>query len=127
MDSEYQHKVLVVDDDEQIGKTICRILKTEHRKYAWTDSGEAALEKLKKARQPYSLIISDQRMGGMDGTTFLEQAKNISPNTIRFLLTGYMEMETLIKAVNKGAIQRYIAKPWDPDEFVEDIRSGISL
>ncbi|MCP3871728.1 MAG: response regulator [Desulfobacteraceae bacterium] len=127
MGSEYQHKVLVVDDEKQIGKTICRLLKQIKIDPVFADSGESGLKKIKKANKPFSLIISDQKMDGMEGTTFLEYAKKITPNTIRFLITGYMEMETLIKAVNKGSIHKYIAKPWENDDLIKAIHSGIML
>ncbi|MBU1341060.1 MAG: response regulator [Proteobacteria bacterium] len=127
MQSEYRHRVLVVDDDEQIGKTIGRILQTQNIESVFADSGESGLVKIEKTTPPFSIIISDQRMTGMTGIQFLEQAKKLTPDSIRFLLTGYLEMETLINAVNKGSIQRYIAKPWEHDDVVTAIRSGILL
>lgn len=125
MESEYQHKVLVVDDEEQIGKAIGRILQKEKIDYVFATSAESALEEIKKTTPPFSLIISDQRMPGMQGTQLLEQATTLTPDTVRFLMTGYSEMQTIINAVNKGAIQRYIAKPWEHDDFVNAIKSGI--
>ena len=127
MDSDYQHKVLVVDDEEQIGKAIGRILKGKEIEHVFANSGESALEIIKKTKKPFSLIIADQRMPGMQGTEFLEHAKALIPDTIRFLMTGYSEMETIINAVNKGAIQRYISKPWEHDDLVKAINSGIKL
>ncbi|MBU0972786.1 MAG: response regulator [Proteobacteria bacterium] len=126
MISAYQHRVLVVDDEAQVGKAIGRLLAMEKLEYVYADSGESALDSLKKASCPFSLIISDQKMPGMKGTQFLEHAKRLNPDTIRFLITGYSEMQTIINAVNKGSIQRYISKPWDNDEIIKAIRSGIS-
>ena len=125
MTSDYGHKVLVVDDEAQVGKAIGRILEKEKLEYVYADSGESALESLKKAGQHFSLIISDQRMPGIQGTQFLEHAKKLHPKTIRFLITGYSEMQTIINAVNRGSVQRYISKPWNNDELVKAIRSGI--
>ncbi len=127
MESDYQHKVLVVDDDEQIRKALDRILRAENFDPTLANSGEEALQILSKAKTTFSLIISDQRMGEMKGTQFLKKAKQVTPNTIRFLMTGHSNMETIINAVNKGAIQRYIAKPWDNDMLVHAIKSGITL
>jgi response regulator RpfG family c-di-GMP phosphodiesterase len=125
MTSAHFHKILVVDDEPQVGKAIGRLLAMEKLESVYAKSGESALEMLKSAPQPFSLIISDQKMPGMEGTQFLEQAKILHPETIRFLITGYSQMETIINAVNKGAVQRYISKPWDNDELVVAIRSGI--
>jgi response regulator RpfG family c-di-GMP phosphodiesterase len=125
MISDYPHKVLVVDDEPQVGKALRRLLGMEKLESIYANSGESALEILKSAPQPFSLIISDQKMPGMEGTKFLEHAKTLHPETIRFLITGYSQMETIINAVNKGAVQRYISKPWDNDELLAAIRSGI--
>lgn len=125
MKADHRHKVLVVDDEAQVGKAICRILKMEKLESVYADSGESALESIKTAVQPFSLILSDQQMPGMQGTQFLEHAKRLNPETIRFLLTGYSEMQTIINAVNKGSVQGYLSKPWDNDEIIQAIRSGI--
>jgi response regulator RpfG family c-di-GMP phosphodiesterase len=125
MISDYQHRVLVVDDQEQIGKTICRLLEMKNLESVYVDSGEAALAHLKTEGQPFSLIISDQRMPGMQGTQFLEHAKQLHPETVRFLITGHSDMQTIINAVNKGAVQRYISKPWANEEMIQAIQYGI--
>jgi DNA-binding NtrC family response regulator len=125
MISDYQHRVLVVDDQKQIGKTIGRLLEMEKLESVYVDSGEAALALLKAEGQPFSLIISDQRMRGMQGTQFLEQAKQLHPETIRFLITEHSDMQTIINAVNKGAVQWYMSKPWADDEMIQAIQYGI--
>ncbi len=125
MISNYQHRVLVVDDEALIGKAIGQLLEIEKIESVYVNSGESALERLKTAGQPFSLIISDQRMPGMQGTQFLEHARRLNPETIRFLMTGHSEMETIINAVNKGAVQRYISKPWKNDAMVQAIQYGI--
>ncbi len=125
MESGYEHKVLIVDDEEQIGKVIGRFLETQKAEYIYVESGEKALKEIKRAKKPFSLIICDQRMQGMHGTDFLSYAKKISPDTIRFLMTAYSEMDTIINSVNHGEIQRYIAKPWKQDELTKYIREGL--
>lgn len=125
MTADHPHTVLVVDDEASVGKAICRILEMENLDYVYADSGESALECLKTRVQPFSLIISDQRLPGMQGTQFLEHAKQLHPETVRFLLTGYSEMQIIIHAVNKGSVQRYLSKPWDNDEIIQAIRSAI--
>lgn len=120
------HTILIVDDEEQVGKALGRLMKQLGLKYVYQSSGQAGLEQIKNASTPFSLIISDQRMPGMEGSEFLEKARELSPNTIRFLLTGYADVDAVTRAVNKGAIHRYITKPWNTKTFTEILRAGLA-
>lgn len=125
MADKFDHTVLLVDDEEQVGKALGRLMKQIGVKYEYMDSGQAGLDRIKLSSTPFSLIISDQQMPGMEGAKFLEQAKKITPNTIRFLLTGYADVDAVTRAVNKGAIHRYIAKPWTKNAFIETVKAGL--
>jgi response regulator RpfG family c-di-GMP phosphodiesterase len=70
------------------------------------------------------LIISDMRMPGMDGATFLAEARKRHPDTVRLLLTGYADMESTIAAINAGQIARYISKPWNDQDVVLTVREA---
>jgi len=126
MAEKFDHTVLVVDDEEQVGKSLGRFLKSIKVKYVYMESGKLGLERMESAKNPFSLIISDQRMPEMTGAEFLEKAKSVSPDTIRFLLTGYSEMDAITEAVNKGSIHKYISKPWDNKDFEKKIKSGLN-
>ena len=126
MVEKFDHTVLVVDDEEQVGKSLGRFLKSIGVKYVYMESGKLGLERMQTASKPFSLIISDQRMPEMTGSEFLEKAKEISPDTIRFLLTGYSDMDAITEAVNKGSIQKYVSKPWDNKTFETMIKSGLN-
>lgn len=126
MVEKFDHTVLVVDDEEQVGKSLGRFLKNIGVKYVYMESGKAGIERMQTASKPFSLIISDQRMPEMTGAEFLEKAKEISPDTIRFLLTGYSDMDAITQAVNKGSIHKYITKPWDNKDFEAKIKSGLN-
>lgn len=65
-----------------------------------------------------ALIISDQRMPLITGVEFLEKSLTTHPDTTRILLTGYTDLESVIEAVNKGQIYRYLTKPWDPVDLL---------
>lgn len=125
MADKFDHTVLIVDDEEQIGRSLGRIMKKIGAKYVYLDSGQAALDRMKSMEQPFSLILSDQRMPHMLGSEFLEKAKELSPNTIRYLITGYADVDAVTDAVNKGAIHRYIAKPWDNKVLADTVKAGL--
>lgn len=121
------HRILVVDDERSVGKAIERLLIRDHVTCVYAESGEAGLAELEKAQDPFSLIITDQRMPGMEGTELLARARTLTPETIRFLITGYSDLETIITAVNQGAVQHYISKPWDSDTLRQIILDGLAM
>ena len=125
MADKFDHTVLIVDDEEQVGKALGRLMKSIGAKYVYMESGQEALDRIKTASKPFSLILSDQRMPKMEGSVFLEKAKEIAPDTIRFLITGYADVDAVTDAVNKGSINRYIAKPWDNKILAETVKAGL--
>ena len=118
MDKPYEHVILLVDDEQSILKALKRLFRTKGYRILTADSGPKGIEMLKGAEKEVSLIISDQRMPEMTGAEFLEQAKKIFPDAIRFLLTGYSDMDAVIEAVNLGEIHRYLTKPWNDDDLL---------
>jgi len=121
----YKHTVFLVDDEESIVRSLQRLFRKEGYEILTATNGAEGIELLKKLERPVSLIISDQRMPEMTGSEFLEQAKKIFPDAIRFLLTGYSSMEAIVEAVNKGAIHRYINKPWDDNDLLFQVRQAL--
>lgn len=125
MPKKFDHTILIVDDEESIGLALGRIVNGLGVKCVYMPSGNDALAWMEKTSNPVSLILSDQRMPGMTGPVFLEKAGEISPHTLRFLITGYADMVTVSDAVNRGAIHRYIIKPWDNKALVEAMKEGL--
>ncbi|THB76061.1 MAG: response regulator [Desulfobacteraceae bacterium] len=125
-DKAYQHTVLIVDDEPQVGKSIARLLRGAGIGSVLAASGEEGIECIKGAEPPFSLILSDQRMAKMPGTRFLEKARKLTPDSTRYLITGYSDINAIAEAVNKGAIHRYIEKPWDNDTLLEAIEKGLA-
>ncbi len=121
----YKHNLLLVDDEESITKALYRIFRKEGYEIYTASSGQEGLTLLKETGKPFSLIISDQRMPGMTGAQFLEEAKRISPGAIRILLTGYSDMDAIADAINKGEIHRYLTKPWNDDDLLIQIRQAL--
>ncbi|MBW1722859.1 MAG: response regulator [Deltaproteobacteria bacterium] len=112
-----KHTILLVDDEAAIINALQRLLRREGFNIHSASNGKEALEVLKKLGKRVSLIISDQRMPGMTGCEFLEKAKEMAPDAMRFLLTGYTDMDVVVEAINRGGVHRYINKPWNDKEF----------
>ena len=108
--------ILLVDDEPEILHSLKGLLRREFTLHT-ADTGQQALEILR--HHPIQVIMTDQRMPQMTGAQLLGQAKNISPDTVRILFTGYADIKAVVDAVNQGQVYRYITKPWDPDELVE--------
>ena len=118
-------RVLVVDDDHHVGSSMGRLLTLEGIAHDICHSPRHALDLLKKSQALFWLIISDQRMPDMKGTVFLEKAKAISPETVCFLLTAHTDISAVVDSVNKGAVFKYILKPWNDDMLLSNIRSAL--
>jgi response regulator RpfG family c-di-GMP phosphodiesterase len=116
--------VLLVDDEENILRSLKRLLMDEEFEVETATSGEVALELL-AGLENVGLVVSDQRMPGMNGAEFLSKSREIAPNALRILLTGYSDITATIDAINKGGACRYISKPWDDDELLQTIRVAV--
>ncbi len=126
MELKYEHTLLLVDDEASILKALKRLFRREGYQILTAEGGQQALDLLKQSEKPVSLIISDQRMPGMNGATFLEHSMAIFPDAMRFLLTGYSDMDAVVNAVNKGKINKYLAKPWNDGEILILVREALS-
>jgi response regulator RpfG family c-di-GMP phosphodiesterase len=102
-------RILCVDDDANLLDGLVRSLRG-HYKIETATEAEVALQSLKSS-EPYAIVVSDQRMPGMDGVTFLSHIREMAPETVRVLLTGQADMESAIAAVNEGNIFRFLTKP----------------
>lgn len=106
--------ILLVDDEKDNLQALQRLLRGLFQVTLTT----SPLEALKLiSTQKFHVIVSDQRMPDMTGVELLEKAKKLCPQATRVLLTGYTDIESVIDAINRGHIYRYIAKPWDPEDL----------
>ncbi len=115
--------ILCVDDEVSILRAMQRLLMSKDVRLLLASSGAEALELMKQQR--VHLIISDMRMPQMTGAEFLAQAAKIQPDCYRILLTGYADLASTVEAINLGRIHRYIQKPWQNAELLQQIDDGL--
>lgn len=114
--------ILAVDDDADVLRLIKSDLRRQYGhdyRVLSADGGQPALEALKQLQErgePVALLVVDQRMPGMGGVDFLEQAIKLFPDCKRILLTAYADTDAAIKAINTVKTDYYLLKPWDPPE-----------
>jgi diguanylate cyclase (GGDEF)-like protein len=105
--------LLLVDDEENILSSLRRLLRGEGYQIVSATSAAEGLRKLAETR--VDVIVSDQRMPGMTGVEFLRRTKELYPGTVRMVLSGFTDLQSVIDAVNEGAIYKFLTKPWDDD------------
>ena len=121
--NELRHTVLCVDDEQNILNALKRLLRKETFRLLTCTNGREGLELL--ARNDVQVVISDQRMPEMNGTDFLREVKDIYPQTIRIILTGYTDVETISNSINKGHIYKFFLKPWNDQQLLLEIRQAL--
>ena len=105
-----RRQILIVDDEPSILVSLESLFEDDFQVHTCA-TGAEAIEILKNSS--ISAILSDQRMPGMTGDEFLAEARRISEAT-RILITGYADLDAVVRAVNGGQIYGYVAKPWEP-------------
>jgi len=116
--------LLFVDDEERILRSLKMLFKSQYNVLVTTD-GNQAIEMAKK--ETIHVVVSDQRMPIMPGVDVLKGIKEVSPNTMRLLLTGYSDWAAMVGSVNEGEVFRFINKPWDNDEIKKTIDQAVSI
>jgi response regulator RpfG family c-di-GMP phosphodiesterase len=116
-------RILFVDDEPNILSSLRRLFRSQGYQVLTAESGKAGLAILET--EAIDLIISDMRMPEMDGAQFLEHVRASWPDTIRLLLTGYSDIQSILAAINRGEIYRYITKPWDDNDIVLVVRHAL--
>lgn len=117
------YRILFVDDDEKILRSFNRTLSEEFA--VVTAAGpEEALQTLEE-QGPFPVIVSDMKMPGMTGLELLHRAREISPDSVQILLTGFADVETAMNAVNHGGLFRFLTKPCDLNTISSALRDGV--
>jgi thioredoxin reductase (NADPH) len=114
--------LLAVDDEPSVARAVERDLRSRYGRefrVLRAESGEDALAALRESKlrgSAIALLLVDQRMPGMSGVEFMEQAIAIAPEAKRVLLTAYADTQAAIDAINRVSLDHYLLKPWDPPE-----------
>ena len=116
------HTLLLVDDEENVLKALQRVFRREGYRVLTASRVQEAFELL--ASNEVQVIVSDQRMNDVSGTEFLGRVKEIYPRTVRLILSGYTDLATVTDAINRGAIYRFLTKPWDEEALRHHIREA---
>lgn len=120
--SRCERTLMVVDDEPLILSALRRSLIDEGYHILTAESAFEGLELM--AKNPVQVILTDQRMPQMSGTEFLGRVKMLYPNTVRIVISGYAELETVLQAVNEGALYKFLPKPWNDSQLKEQIRDA---
>ena len=117
-----QRTLLIVDDEDNIVSSLKRLLRRDGYHIVTANSGPQGLQCL--AQFDVDVILSDQRMPGMTGVEFLRRTKELYPDTIRMVLSGYTELQSITDAINEGAIYKFLTKPWDDERVRAHIQEA---
>jgi len=114
--------LLIVDDEPHILSALKRLFHSEGWNILAADNARDGLELM--AEHNVQVVLSDQRMPGMNGTEFLGRARALYPETIRIILSAYADLETVVEAVNRGTLFKFLTKPWDDETLREQVREA---
>jgi len=120
-----QPTLLLVDDEENILNALIRMLRRDGYRILTATGAEGALDIL--GRHDVQVVISDQRMPGISGTELLSRVKDMYPNTVRMVLSGYTDLAAVTAAINQGAIYKFLTKPWNDEELRLQIRDAFRI
>jgi len=116
-------KVLFIDDEANILRTMKRIFHGKPFKLVLADSAQKAFEFMQT--NTVHVVVSDMRMPGMGGAEFLAKVAKDFPQTYRIVLSGFADLESTLEVINKGQVHRFLQKPWDNEELINAVELGI--
>jgi EAL domain-containing protein (putative c-di-GMP-specific phosphodiesterase class I)/CheY-like chemotaxis protein len=117
--------VLLVDDEKNVLRALARLLRRDGYRIVTAGTFEEAFEAL--AEHEVQVVVSDHRMPDGKGTDFLGRVKASYPETVRLILSGYADIDTVTAAINVGAVHRFMTKPWNDDELRDAVREAMRL
>lgn len=115
-------RILVIDDDQSIRKTLAAILEDEGYLVDTVENGKQAIDKSKT--EFYNLTLIDIRLPDMEGTELLTRMRDTTPKMRKIIITGYPSLQNTMEALNKGA-DAYILKPFDTEKILKTIQEQL--
>jgi FixJ family two-component response regulator len=122
-----QPTLLLVDDEDNILSALKRVLRHDGYRIFASNAPERALELLAELAgqgDAVDVILSDQRMPSMSGVELLSRVKIDHPDTVRLVLSGYTDLQSVTDAINEGAIYKFLTKPWDDEHLRANLREA---
>jgi DNA-binding NtrC family response regulator len=116
--------ILIVDDEPAVVQSIAALLQLETPHTVLTETSPQRAIQVAKGH-PIDLVISDFLMPDVDGIHLLLEIRRLYPESTLILLTGYADKENAIRAINEVGIFHYMEKPWDNDDLLTIIRTGL--
>jgi response regulator RpfG family c-di-GMP phosphodiesterase len=116
--------ILIVDDEPAVVQSVAALLELETAHTVFTETSPARAVQLAKVT-PLDLVISDFLMPELDGIGLLLEVRRLYPESTLILLTGYADKENAIRAINEVGIFQYVEKPWDNDDLLTIVRTGL--
>lgn len=117
--------LLLLDDEENILKALHRLLRRDGYKIFHARTSHEAFDIL--AVHPIRVILSDQRLQETTGTEFFAKVKNLYPDTVRIILSGYSDLKSVTEAINHGAIYKFLTKPWDEADLRQELAQAFKV
>jgi len=114
--------LLLLDDEPNVLSSLVRLLRRDGYQILTAHNAQEAFSLL--ATHEVQVVVSDQRMPDMNGTEFLSRVRKLYPGTVRIILSGYAELESVLSAINRGEIYRFYTKPWDDQALRDNIREA---
>lgn len=120
------YRIMVVDDEDYILKALRRVMaeRENWEVELYTDPAQA----LRRGRTTiFDAVITDYRMPEVDGIELLQAFREMQPDTIRILLTGVIDIDTLMSAINQAGAFRFVPKPWEDEQLLQSIEEGLKF
>lgn len=119
-------RLMILDDEPNVTSALLRTLKSRLPKDVRVEAFNDPLQALARSQEvAFDVVLSDYRMPQMDGITFLRSVRLEQAHAIRMILSASTEVETIMKAINDVEAFRYLTKPWQEDELIEQIRQAL--
>ncbi|MEM9074542.1 MAG: hybrid sensor histidine kinase/response regulator [Myxococcota bacterium] len=123
--TDFRDALILYVDDDYANRTSFQYVFEERFRFALAASGAEALELIDQ--EVPAVLLADHRMPGMTGVELCEAVREKQPGIIRMILTAYADLDAVTDAINRGSVHRYLRKPYDDDELLQALSSGVTL